>query len=138
MSNIEIVQSYISASNNHDVNSIQKLFDTSGTYVDPATGTEISGQHISGYLSVLFQGFPDLHYEITSMIESSNTVIFEWLMSGTNTGNSAAHPATHKTIQLPGIDVITVDQAKIKSVKVYFDRASYAEQLGLVSEREVA
>lgn len=142
MSNIEVVQRYIDASNSHDVQAIAKEFSEGATYVDPAVGQQVSGEAMTGYLKGLFASFPDLKYEVTSMMSQGDTVVFEWVMQGKNSGDGPAHPATHRKLTLPGIDVLEVENGKINKARVYFDRVSYAEQMGLLEaseeQREIA
>lgn len=142
MSNIEVVQRYIDASNSHDLEAIAKEFSEGATYIDPAVGQEISGDVITGYLQGLFASFPDLKYEVTSMIGQGDTVVFEWVMEGNNSGEGPAHPATHRKLTLPGIDFLELQDGKIYKARVYFDRASYADQMGLLEaseeQREIA
>ena len=132
MCSIQIVQKYVDAWNNHDANAIIDTFTSDGTYSDPVSG-EISGAAIAEYATKLFTGFPDLNFEFTNNIESTNSqsLAVEWTMRGTNTGVFMGMPPTGKSICVNGADFFVITEGKISSILGYFDTKSTPQQLGL-------
>jgi hypothetical protein len=55
----------------------------------------------------------------------------EWVMLGTNTGSFAGLPPTGQKIALEGIDIFSIQDDRIESVKGYFHKAMFSQQLGL-------
>ena len=104
-----------------------------GTYEDPVTGGPISGDALAGYVETLLVGFPDLSFEIESIAPTSDTeAVARWRMKGTNTGPMPAGPATGGTVDLPGVDFLTIDPETDRVTKVvgYFDTGTLTAQLG--------
>jgi len=138
MSHLEITNKYIHSWNSHDQSGLVKLFNDKGVYSDPFVGELTDKNEISGYVTALFEAFPDLKFEVLNINEAGNDkVVFEWIMKGTNTGAMNENAATGNKLKLPGVDVVTVNNSYIESVHAYFDRMTYLEQLGLNEEAEL-
>jgi steroid delta-isomerase-like uncharacterized protein len=124
-------QRYLDAWNRHDAEGIVATFTEGGTYSDPTVGT-LAGPAIAAYAGALFAAFPDLQFEVQSATPAGDHVVAaRWLMRGTNTGPLAGNPPSGREIALPGVDFITVDDGKVRSVQGYFDQKTFFEQLGL-------
>lgn len=122
---------YFEAWNQHDPAAIVAAFAAGGTYSDPSAGT-LSGPAIGGYAGSLFAAFPDLSFDIVSAsLTDSGEIMTEWVMCGQNSGSFLGAPPTGALVALPGVDVITIDQGGIRSVRGYFDQKTFVEQLGL-------
>jgi steroid delta-isomerase-like uncharacterized protein len=131
MDTISIAQEYFNAWNQHDSAAILKTFAKTGKYTDPVAG-QVYGTTLAGYAEGLFNAFPDLSFEINSVVRAdSDKVVAQWNMKGTNTGLFNGLPPTDRTITLPGADFITVTDEGITSVEGYFDSRVVPEQLGL-------
>src|SRR6476469_6016388 len=127
----DVARQYIDAWNLRSPNAIAEMFGENGTYTDPVTGGPLTGAAIAQFAEGLFSAFPDLGFEITSMVETGTGVVLEWIMTGTNSGSLRGLPPTGKKIALQGIDVIRVRDSRIDSLRGYFDRQTMLEQLGL-------
>jgi len=129
---IEIAERYFSAWNRHDAAAIVATFMENGTYTDPLTPGALSGPPIGAYAQAIWEAFPDLSFDIVSIMENnSGLVSAEWLMKGTNTGSFNGLPPTGVAIALAGADFIRVEGGKIRSVQGYFDSAALPRALGL-------
>ena len=123
---------YFAAWNARDPEGIVALFAEGGTYSDPTTGGELTGEAIRAYAAGLFESFPDLSFDILSASATGEgTAVGEWLMRGTNTGPFSGLPPTGLSVALPGVDVIAVDGERIRSVRGFFDSGTMVKQLGL-------
>ena len=125
---------YFSGWNDHDPAAVVAALTADGTYEDPVTGGPISGDALAGYVETLLVGFPDLSFEIVSLAPTSDTeAVARWRMKGTNTGPMPAGPATGGTVDLPGVDFLTIDPETDRVTKVvgYFDTGTLNAQLGL-------
>lgn len=131
MKPLDIAHQYFNAWNDHNADAIVKCFVDGGTYFDPGAQL-LSGNAIGAYASSLWAAFPDLAFEITNLMETSDgRIAAEWLMTGTNKGPMNGLPPTGKAISLPGADFIDISPDGIRSLKGYFDTKVVPEQLGL-------
>lgn len=131
MEQIEMVHRYFNAWNQHDPAGIAAAFVEGGTYEDPSTGRPLQGEEIAAYADSLFTAFPDLAFQLVAeSVFRRGTMAAQWSMGGTNHGPFLGMPPTGKTVSLHGADFITVEQRGIRSVRGYFDRRTFAEQLG--------
>lgn len=127
---LEVAQRYLQAWNTRDAAAITALFAKEGFYRDPNGDFPVAT--LAAYALQLWQSFPDMTFEAQgeSMVGEASIAI-PWLMKGTNTGTFNQLPPTHRSIALQGIDVIHIENGKIKSVQGYFDRQAIPAQLGL-------
>ena len=129
---IQIAQRYFDAWNQRDAGAIVATFAEGGTYADPGTPGPLTGAAIGAYAQALWDAFPDLSFDIVSVVENaSGLVSAEWLMKGTNTGPFNGLPPTGAAIVLPGADFVHVHADKIRSVQGYFDGGALPRALGL-------
>ena len=132
MSNLEAVQRYLGAWIVRDADAILASLTDDGTYEDPGTGGPIAGESLRGYVAGLWSAFPDLTFEIESLVETGPaTAAAQWIMLGTNTGSMMGLPPTGKSVRLPGADFFTLRDGKVSTVRGYFDSARVPRQLGL-------
>lgn len=133
MKPIDIAQRYASAFNAHDIPGIVSTFADDGVYKDPIVAQGVTTPGLADYVSGLIKSIPDLRFDLVRIETAGrDLVILEWIMRGINTGPLPEGPATNRPLALPGIDVINVESGKIASLTAYFDRMTYAEQLGLM------
>ncbi|MGH8671725.1 MAG: ester cyclase [Burkholderiales bacterium] len=131
MSAKDIVLKYLDEWDKRNPNGIMATFAEGGTYCDPITGKDLSGDAIMGYAQTLFTAFPDVRFETGLVAESGNVCAFQWVMKGTNTGKFGDVPASGKQICLHGVDFIVVENGKIRSVQGQFDQLALHKQMGL-------
>jgi steroid delta-isomerase-like uncharacterized protein len=126
------VHRYFQAWNDRDPAAVVAAFVEGGTYVDPTVvGPPLSGQALAAHAQALFEGFPDLRFEVPELVTRPDGVtVARWLMRGTNTGPLRGAPPSGQTVALPGVDFIATTEAGVRSVEGYFDRQAMAEQLG--------
>ncbi len=132
MGSMETVQRYVEAWNRHDAEALVATLHDDGTYSDPGTKQPVGREALGAYARGLWAAFPDLAFEVVRLGELGDGVVaLEWTMRGTNTGPFRGRPPTRRAIQVPGADIIRVEQGRIRSVHGYFDTAAVPEQLGL-------
>lgn len=130
MSRKAAAEAYFNAWIARDADAILATLASDGTYSDPSTGGPISGAALHGYVTGLWSVFPDLTFQIVS--HSDDGASAQWFMRGTNRGSFNGLPPTGKTVELPGADFFTFDEAdRITSVTGYFDAGVVPRQLGL-------
>ncbi len=131
MTSVSKAREYLDAWNAHDADAIVRTFAAGGTYRDPTTSA-ISGDAIGANARHLWSAFPDLTFDILSVVEIGvGRVMAEWLMKGTNTGAFQGLPPTGRPISLPGVDVFDIEADGIRAITGYFDTGAIPKQLGL-------
>lgn len=122
---------YVAAWNDHDPGRVVAQFARGGTYVDPTLEDPLVEDEIGEYVSDVATAFPDLHVEDRRTTATGAGVVHEWTMVGTHAGPLEGLPPTGNSIALDGVDIVTITEDGIASVRGYFDRQTFAEQLGL-------
>jgi steroid delta-isomerase-like uncharacterized protein len=87
------------------------------------------------------QAFPDEHGAITRAYTSGNTGAIELTWEGTQSGPLATPdgqelPPSIKRITVKSVDVIEVEDGKIKVLRHYFDLMTLLQQIGAMDEAE--
>ena len=128
-------ESYVEGWNEHDPTKVMSQFDDGGTYFDPNVGEKLRGEEIGRYVEDTVEGFPDLHFEEHRMLVDERAdelrLAVEWTMHGTHHGTLDGLPPTGNTVELDGVDIVTISSDGITSITGYFDQTTFAEQLGL-------
>src|SRR5262245_834797 len=134
MTPLEIAQQYFDGWNRHDTAAVLATLGDEGTYADPMTGGPLRGAALAGYMTVLYEAFPDTSFEVVSAgLAAPDLVAAQWIMRGTHTGPMMGVPPTGKRIEVAGADFIRVSGDRIASVQGYFDSKAIPDQLGLGS-----
>jgi steroid delta-isomerase-like uncharacterized protein len=110
--------------NDNDAAGMATLFADDAVFVD-STGRYEGREAILAYLEALFKSF-DGRFEPGRVIEEGDTFVAEWTWRATHIGplampDGSAIPATGKTVEVPGVSVITVKDGKLSSQRDYFD-----------------
>jgi steroid delta-isomerase-like uncharacterized protein len=119
-----------------DYTGLATLFASDAVHVD-AFGRHEGRGAIRTYMQEGDKPFSALRMETWRLIEEADTVVAEWTWWGTHTGPMATPdgteiPATGKTVELPGVSVITVRGGKFATDREYWDAVDIGRQLGLI------
>ena len=87
------------------------------------------------------QTFPDERGTITGAYTSGNTVAIELTWEGTQSGPMATPdgqqlPASNKRITVKSVEVIEIEDGKIKVLRHYFDLMTLLQQIGAMDQAE--
>jgi steroid delta-isomerase-like uncharacterized protein len=119
----------------HDVDKIASFFTDDGVFEDlPLEAVNRGKQEIKAYISATFAAWPDFKLEPTSLFFSGNWAAAEWIMTGTHAGDFAGMPATGKKFSVRGASVFEIMEAKLKRETLYYDKALFLRQVGLMPE----
>ncbi len=87
-------------------------------------------------------GFPDARLESRLIVAEGDRAMVEGAYIGTHTGPMAgpggAIPPTGRRLDLPFCDVFEARGGRITAHRVYYDQATFAEQLGLTEASAAA
>jgi steroid delta-isomerase-like uncharacterized protein len=89
------------------------------------------------------QAFPDEHGTITGAYTSGNTVAIELTWEGTQSGLMAMPdgqelPPSNKRITVKSVEVLEIENGKIKVLRHYFDLMTMLQQIGAMDQAETA
>lgn len=80
------------------------------------------------------RAFPDIHFEVDTLLEKNEQVVVCWTATGTHKGKIMNIPATGKLVSFKGVSVLSIEDEKIKRVWYLWDQASMLRQMGLLPE----
>ena len=89
------------------------------------------------------RAFPDEHGTITGVYTSGNTVAIELTWEGTQSGPIATPdgqelPPSNKRITVKSVQVIEIEDGKLKALRHYFDLMTLLQQIGAMDQAEAA
>jgi steroid delta-isomerase-like uncharacterized protein len=121
----------------HDLDRLLPLFTDDVVFEDVAQGAVHRGKDgLRAFAERVFAGFPDVALELTSRFATGNQGGGEWVMRGTNRGDSPGMPATGKRVELRGASIFEFASGKIRRYSDYWDMATFLKQLGLMPSGE--
>jgi steroid delta-isomerase-like uncharacterized protein len=83
-------------------------------------------------LTALARAFPDASLSVVQSLVRDDVIACEFRLRGTHVGPFLGIPPTSKTIDLPGISMITVRDGQIAELAIYTDSGMLWRQLGLM------
>jgi steroid delta-isomerase-like uncharacterized protein len=129
-SNKAVVRSFFEQVLNHKDTSILPSI-VSADYKGPEGETGYSGFMES--LAPLLTAFPNIHYDIKSLIAEGNNVFVQWTWTGTQATSYRGISAIGKTISNDGMGLFHLTNGKIDQAQVQTDRLAFLQSLGIVS-----
>lgn len=123
---------YVEAWNEHDPEAVMAQFADGGTFDEPVTDEPLTGEEIGEWIEAITDAMPDVHFELGRRISNGEGLLFaEFTMHGSHDGPLQGLPATHRTVDIDVVEVVTLSGDGITSITGYFDRVELNEQLGL-------
>lgn len=134
----EIVRKLADALSRRDVNAIAALHAPNGVNYFPFAPEGIQGREaIRKFNETQAKAFQDTEMKLSTIIPRGDTVAAEFVFKGKNTGrlelpNGITLPPTNRQVTVPGALFLRVDtEGLIAEQRVYFDNASFLQQLGV-------
>jgi steroid delta-isomerase-like uncharacterized protein len=129
-----VATDYVELWNERAFERIPDLVSESFVHVDP-NGSEVHGRDgMEEYIRGILSGFPDLHVDVTEMVSSGGTVMYEATLTMTHEGEFEGIPPTGRELEIPEMATIEVADGTVEAHRVYFDNQETLRQLGLVEE----
>jgi steroid delta-isomerase-like uncharacterized protein len=137
----EVVSKYVAAMKEKDSETMNSFhandFVVDWVYGDafenPPSSLEISNKFFPAW----FAGFNEIDYEVKRTIAAAETVVTEWVFTGTHTGpldppvfEKRLDP-TGRTIQFRGVTIYDVSEGLIQRETIYMDLATLIVELGI-------
>lgn len=80
----------------------------------------------------LIAAFPDMQWQITSLLAEGDKVAISWQVRGTHTAQFAQYPATGKNVTSTGMGVHTMKNGKIIRSEILTDRLGFLQALEIL------
>jgi steroid delta-isomerase-like uncharacterized protein len=123
--------------NEKDFNAVEKyVHDEYTIHIDtgdPWEGKTLKLEEFKVRLHYSFDSFPDIHFNVLSVIADGAYVAITWIMTGTNLGNIGGFPPTGKFIETKGSTIYHFNNGRVCGHSQVFDRTIVMKQLGFIS-----
>ena len=89
-------------------------------------------EDLKAWFSSLFRAFPDFEMVVADMVAYGNKAAVRWTATGTFTGEGKFEglTATGASVELEGLDLLTIEDGKIVENRAYTNATEMARQLG--------
>ena len=114
--------------NNKEIDVIESMLADDFEYVVPST-REQDWEGLKRVIAADTSGVPDAIFSIRRLVAEGDTVIAEYIWSGTHTGEYMGYPATNKRVTLPVVDIHEFEDGKVKLWIDYFNTIVLEQQL---------
>lgn len=112
----------------------EQLYSDQAERTDPNQMEAARGvQQIASYVAEVRAAFPDFKLQITKRIGEGDQIASEWTCSGTHRGTFLGIPPTGRRVEIHGVTLNRLQGGKIAEERVYFDRLSMLQQLGVAA-----
>ena len=137
-SRIERVEEHVRHENAHNLDAVMRTFSAAPYYDEEPWGEHHVGHEaVRGHYEQLFRAAPDLFIDIRRRHATDEAVILECEISGTHEGPWRGLPPTGRRISFPICAVYDFDDGdKLAGERIYYDRATVLNQLGVLHEPE--
>ena len=125
--NLQIVEAYFA-----NLTATEPYLADDVEFIDIPTGTALRGisnvaDMTRSYYTEMFTG---ACAGIEHIVATEDCVVSEYTFHGINTGSLMGGPPTGRTVQIPTTLVFELENGKIAKLRVYYDLATLAYQLG--------
>ena len=92
---------------------------------------------VRDFFREMFTAVPDSEMVVDRVVADTNSAAVQWRATGTFTGGPfLGIDPTGKRIDLRGVDVLEIDDGKIRRNTAFYDGADFARQVGLMPPRD--
>ena len=133
--------------NKETMKKVFNAFDTGNTdsldhwisenFIDHSPDPNIKTTGIQGLkdmIKMYHEAFPEMKQNIMSMWADNDMVIAHFNMKGTNSGAMGPMPATNKSMDVNGVDIVRFENGKAVEHWGYFEEGKMMQQLGLMGD----
>jgi steroid delta-isomerase-like uncharacterized protein len=102
-------------------------------------GEAIHGREgFKGFVRSLRSAFPDMVFTVHEEFAEGARVATRFSFTATHRGEWLGIDPTDKTIDLPGADLLRIEDGRIREIRVFYDTLGLMQQLGLAPVPGVA
>ena len=130
-----IVNSLVELWNTGNPEIAKQLYQTGAERYDPNQPQPARGpEEIARYVAEVRAGYPDFKLQVNDTVVQENRLALYWTCTGTHQGEFQGIPPTGRRITVSGLSLERIENGKIAEDRVYFDRLTLFEQLGVSPE----
>jgi steroid delta-isomerase-like uncharacterized protein len=89
-------------------------------------------EHVTQFVSMVMQVFPDLHYTVEDLVAEGDKVVARLTISGTQQGAFMGIPSTGKHATISDIEIFRITGGKAVETWVQVDFLGLLQQLGAI------
>lgn len=128
---LKSLRDYVAAFNRHDAKAIAALYAEEAAFIERGEQVSSGSTSIEMSYKIYFRAFPDASTSITRSWHVGDTVLFEYVEGGTNTGKHRAHKPTGKKVGYIGASVLRFKpDGRVKTDTTYYDELTKEVQAG--------
>ena len=118
--------------NRGDLTVVDELVDERFVEHDPMPGMPPDREGLKALVRELHRAFPDFHNDVEDRIIEGDKVVERWLCTGTHEGDFMGIPATHRHIEVRGMDISRLEGGRIIEHWTQVDMMAMLQQLGVM------
>ena len=131
-----LLERYVELYNAGDLDGVMDLYAEDSVQLMP-DGTFEGRSAIRDRLAKELAAFSDIGHRYLSYVEQGDAFADEWVFVGTHSGpvmlpDGTELPATGKRVEVPGMELVRVQDGKIVVDNMYYDNLAVAAQFGLL------
>lgn len=88
----------------------------------------------SGFGSMFYGAFPDLHHTIEDTVAEEDSVAMRFTLTGTHEGDFMGVLATGRSVIVPATVILQISDGKVTELHGHFDAMGLMGQLGAIPE----
>jgi len=132
----QLAKEWLEELNAQNVDAFDRYLTADFVEHETVPGIEGNGPEVpKQFFSMIFAAFPDMRMEMEDILVDDNKVCWRLRMTGTNTGEFMGMPATGKTIDIEGIDILRMVGDRAAEHWGQTDQMKMMQQLGLVPDQ---
>jgi steroid delta-isomerase-like uncharacterized protein len=137
--NKQIALSIVEALNTRDLSVWSKHLAEDYTAEHPGVSVPLNKTMSIGYNQRFVTAFPDIHFEVLSVLAEGDHVLIQWRANGTHAERLATMtgqtiPPTRRSMTVSGAALAEVRDGKIVREWSYWDQLSLLAQLGITEQ----
>lgn len=132
LDNVQVVTSMIEAVNARELDALEEFFSADVVRHSAATpGVRVSNfEEFMAFLRADLAACPDAQQEVEIIFGAGDKVAVQAFYTGTQTGAMGPFPPSGKTMELPFMAILRLEERKIAEMWVEWDNMSALSQLG--------
>jgi steroid delta-isomerase-like uncharacterized protein len=139
LANLRTVTEVLQYWNRQDIEGVLAYYDESITWLNVAMEETYRGKNeVRVFLRKLFGAFPDLNFEVTYKIARGDNVAEQWFIRGTHLGTFMGIPPTGRPVEIPGMSMAELRNAKFVGDHFYFDALGVLRDMALMPPLSVS
>ncbi|MBU6428131.1 MAG: ester cyclase [Cyanobacteria bacterium REEB65] len=127
----QIATQLMEAFNRRDARGIDDFLAPNFVEHTPTAGFGATREGLVQWLDGFFRAFPDMTCNIAEVIAEDDRVAIRGTMTGTYQGEKLGSSAAGTPVTIEGVDILHLENGKIRDHWGFYDQEGLAQQLGL-------